>query len=153
MSEDGVMLPSYAVQRKVRRIAGSADELIARAQRIVQHHTDLSRDRLEASLAAAEQACAGRDATAGAVASAGEIEACASLLGFTSVAQVARSLRMVGRYGASGANEQIVRLHVEAMRLLYRERLRDPDDPATRALISGLAGATAKLSRADLIPA
>ena len=157
MSEDVLLLPNYSIQRKVRRMPGKVDELLDRAQVIVEHHSEACRDGLRQSVAAAEKICAEQRLAGSADqlrAAVRDIEDYASLLGYPTVADIARAVRLLLRVGSpSESATAVIRLHIEAARLLLREERRDSQDPTTLVLIEGLQHATKRLYRADPVPA
>ena len=157
MSEDELLLPNYSIQRKVRRMPGKVDELLERAQVVVEHHSETCRDGLRQSVSAAEKICAEQRLAGSADqlrATVREMEDYASLLGYPTVADIARAVRRLLRAGSlSESAAAVIRLHIEAARLLLREERRDAQDPATLVLIEGLQHATKRLFRADPLPA
>lgn len=147
MSDDALLLPDYAMQRKVRRIAASPEAMLAAAQRVVEQHSDACYCGLEDSVAALEALCAEPAGDGNLAAVAREIRDYASLLGLAHVASVAAAIpRLLFDKTAARSTATIVRLHVDAVRLLVRNRLGEGEAPA-RSLLEGLADSRRTLER------
>ena len=148
-----LLAPNYSIQRKVRRVPGNPVELFARADAVVQTHGAAWRGLLDDALEEAERVLGDAALVDQLGTLAQEAGECASALGYSSIAEVMLSMRGLLAQGRRlPALPIVMRLCLEAARVLLREGLTDVEDPRATALLGALRAATAKLGGSPQTP-